>query len=329
MKIKKIFLSILLAIMIIVLIAAMGSETPNNNKIDTEKIQVVVSNFASYDFLRAIIGNTENVQLTFLVGPGKEAHSYEPTSQDLIRMQKADLFVYIGGEVEKWTEKVTELLDKSNTEVICIGDYVELMKEKEIEGAEEHEHHEEESHDENHNGAFDGHIWTSPTNSIKMVRILEEKLEEIDKDNAEQYRLNAEQYIAQIQQVRTNLQELVDNKVRSRLVFGDKMPMQYFIEEYNLEVYAAFSGCSTETDPSTSTIAFLVDKVKEENIPVVLYCELGTGKVARTIAEEAQNGAVAMQIQTLHNLSRDDFENGETWVSLMNKNIEVLKKALQ
>lgn len=323
MKIKKIMLSILLAVIIIFLMTAMSKETPQEiNSANSNKIQVVVSNFASYDFLRAIIGDTENIQLTFLLGPGKEAHSYEPTSQDLIKMQKSDLFVYIGGELEPWSEKVVELLDKSNKNVICISDYIEVSKEKDVDGAEE----------ENSNyaeGTFDTHIWTSPTNAIKMVETLEEEIEKLDKENAENYKINADTYINEIQRVKEEIQEIVDNKIRNRLIFGDKMPMQYFIDEYNLEVSAAFNGCSTETDPSSSTIAYLINKVKEENIPVVLYCELGTGKVAKTIVEEANNGSVAMQIQTLHNISKKDFENGETWVSLMTKNMEVLKKALQ
>lgn len=162
-----------------------------------------------------------------------------------------------------------------------------------------------------------------------MVQILETALEEIDSENAEKYKENSKNYISQIEQVKEQIQEVVDNRVRNRLVFGDKMPMQYFIEEYNLEVSAAFSGCSTDTDPNSRTIANLINIVKEENIPVVLYCELGLGKVAKTIATEAQNGAEVMQIQTLHNISKADFENGETWVSLMTRNIEVLKKALQ
>lgn len=343
MKIKKIILSILLAVIIMFLLAIMNQERPDNTskKTNDNKIQVVVSNFASYDFLRAIIGETEEVQLTFLLGPGKESHSYEPTSQDLIKMQRADLFIYVGETLEPWTEKVVELLDKSNTKVICISDNIELIEEKEIDGAEEHidisnnqegeqiEENEQEGGHQHTQGAFDEHIWTSPTNAIKMVQLLEEAVEEIDKQNAETYRENAETYRAQIQNVKEQIQEIVDNRVRNRLIFGDKMPMQYFIDEYNLEVSAAFNGCSIETDPNSRTIAYLVDKVKEENIPVVLYCELGLGKIAKTIAQEAQNGVEAIQIQTLHNISKTDFENGETWVSLMTKNIEVLKKALQ
>lgn len=206
-------------------------------------------------------------------------------------------------------------------------------KRKKLIGAEEHEHGEEdEEHEHEHEhdheeGAFDEHIWTSPDNAIKMVNALEKAMEKIDYDNSDLYKENAKNYIAKIKDVDSKIQNIVDNKVRDRLVFADKMPMQYFIDYYNLEVSAAFDGCSTETDPSAKTIAYLQNLIKTEEIPVVLYIELNPGTVANTIADET--GSKAMQIQTLHNVSLDDFENGETWVSLMTRNIEVLKKALQ
>ena len=291
---------------------------------DSDKIQVVASNFASYDFLRAIIGDDENIQLTFLLGPGKDAHSYDPTAQDLITIQNADLFVYVGGEMEKWADKVLDSLENDNTKTICIADDVDTIEEKEVDGAEETEEEEEEEE-----GAFDEHIWTSPANAIKMVNSLEKAMEEVDNSNASKYKQNAEKYIAQIKEVDNKIQDIVDNKARDRLIFGDKMPMQYFIDYYNLEVTAAFNGCSTETEPSASTIAYIERKVKEEKIPVVLYIELNNGKVAKTIADEAGNGCEALQIQTLHNVSLDDFKQGETWVSLMTRNLDVLRKALQ
>ncbi|MBQ9657961.1 MAG: zinc ABC transporter substrate-binding protein, partial [Clostridia bacterium] len=183
--------------------------------------------------------------------------------------------------------------------------------------------------EEEEEGAFDEHIWTSPSNAIKMVNSLEKAMEEIDSQNSEKYRENADKYIAQIQEVDKQIQEIVDNKVRDRLIFADKMPMQYFIDYYDLKVSAAFSGCSTETEPSANTIAYLENKAREEKIPVILYIELNNGRVAKIIAEDIGEGCEAMQIQTLHNLSLDDFNNSETWVSLMKRNIEVLKKALQ
>ena len=333
MNIKKVLLSIVaLAILVAGIIAIF--KVSENRKQNSNKLQVVVSNFASYDFLRAIIGDSDNVELTFLLGPGKSSHSYEPTASDLVKIQNADLFVYVGGEMEKWADKVLESLDTKDNKVICIADYVEKQDEEEVDGAEEEEHHHEhededgEEH-EHEEGAFDEHIWTSPANAIKMVETLGKAMEELNNSKAELYKKNAENYIEKIKEVDIKIQEIVDNKKRDRLVFADKMPMQYFINYYKLNVTAAFSGCSTEVDPSAKTITYLENKIKEEKIPVVLYIELNNGKVAKTIANEIGNGTEAMQIQTLHNVSLNDFNNKETWVSLMTKNLEVLKKALQ
>ena len=294
-----------------------------NKTSNTEKIKVTASNFASYDFLRAIIGDNDNIELTFLLGPGKDAHSYDPTAQDLITIQNSDLFIYIGGEMEKWADRVLPTLDTSSTKVICVADDIKTIDEQEIDGAEPEDEEDEEE------GAFDEHIWTSPDNAITMVNTLEKSMEEIDSSNSSKYKQIAENYIAKIKNVDKQIQEIVDNKKRDRLVFGDKMPIQYFINYYKLQVSAAFSGCSTETEPSSKTIAYLVNKAKEEKTPVILYIELNNGKVANTIANEVENGCKAMQIQTLHNVSKTDFDNGETWVSLMERNLDVLKTALQ
>ena len=319
MNMKKIFLIILVIAIIIGIIFAI-SNTSKEYKKDSSKTYVVTSNFASYDFLRAIIGDNKDINLTFLMGPGKDAHSYDPSSGDLIKIQNADLFVYVGGGIEQWADKVLDTLDTKNTKIICISDFVDTIEEQEVDGAEKEDEEEEE-------GAFDEHIWTSPSNAIKMVEALEKAVEELDVKNSKAYEKNAKNYIKKIEEVDQKISEVVNNKVRDTLVFGDKMPMQYFMNYYNLKVSAAFSGCSTETEPSASTIAYLTKKVKEEKIPVVLYIELSNGKVAKTIADEA--GCKAMQIQTLHNVSLDDFNNGETWVSLMEKNINVLKECLQ
>ena len=326
MNIKKIIL-IIIAVIIVIGIAVAVFIGGNKSK-SNAKYKVVASNFANYDFLRAIIGDNKDVELTFLIGPGKDAHSYDPTASDLIKIQESNLFVYVGGEMEKWSKKVLESLETKNTEIICIADYVDTIEEKEVDGAEEHEHEHEEDHEHEHEeGAFDEHIWTSPENAIKMVNKLEQAMEKIDSEKSNQYKENANTYINKIKEVDSKIQNIVDNKVRDRLIFADKMPMQYFIDYYKLNVSAAFDGCSAEVDPSAKTIAYLQNKVKEEKIPVILYIELNPGTVAKTIANET--GTEAMQIQTLHNVSLTDFENGETWVSLMTRNIDVLKKALQ
>lgn len=327
---------ILVVILIVIILAGIifGLNISGKNKTNSNKIKVTASNFASYDFLRAIIGDNDNIELTFLLGAGKDAHSYDPTAQDLVTIQKSDLFVYVGGEMESWSDKVMSSLDTGTTKVICVADDVDTMDEKDVDGAEKYQPTEEELAAEaagltDHSHEMDEHIWTSPKNAKKMVEILEESMEEIDPENASKYKTNAENYISQIEKVDSEIQEIVDNRVRDRLIFGDKMPMQYFIDYYGLEVSAAFKGCSTETEPSAQTISYLVEKAKSEKSPVILYIELSDGKVAKTIAEEVGNGCEAMQIQTLHNLSKTDFDNGETWVSLMERNLDVLKKALQ
>ena len=338
---KKIILAIIAVILIVglIVVAFFGINKKNENN---GKIKVVSSNFASYDFLRAIIGDNKDIELKFLMGPGKDAHSYDPTAGDIKTIQNSDLFIYVGGEMEKWADKVLDSLEMDKTKVICIADFVETMEEKEVDGAEEHEHededdghhdgeeYEEHEHEHEHEeGAFDEHIWTSPENAIKMIKALEKEMEKIDAQNANVYKQNSEKYISKIKEVDNKIQEIVNNKKRDRLVFADKMPMQYFIDYYKLKVSAAFDGCSTEVEPSAKTIAYLQNKIKEEKIPVVLYIELNNGQVAKTIANEVGNGCKAMQIQTLHNVSLDDFNKGETWVSLMTKNIDVLKQALQ
>ncbi len=320
MKLKKLMLIVILIAVIAGIIVMLFAVNKNRRTIDHSKIQVVVSNFASYDFLRAIVGDCDNVQITFILGAGKDTHSYEPTAQDIVAIQSADLFVYVGGEMEKWANKVMEASDGKNINALCIADFVDTMEEQEIDGAEEEEEEEVE-------GAFDEHIWTSPSNAIKMVQALEKAVEELDRSNSSKYKENSEKYIVQIKNVDGKIQEIVDKKVRDRLIFADKMPMQYFMNYYKLNVSAAFSGCSTETEPSAKTIAYLQNKIKEEKIPVVFYIELNDGRVAKTIAKET--GAKAKQIQTLHNVSLDDFNKGETWVSLMTRNLKVLKTALQ
>ncbi len=318
---KKSIIVAFVAVIIVFIFLAIAFATGDNNKKENDgKLSIVTTTFSSYDFTRQIVEDKANI--TYLLGPGVDAHSYEPSAADLVKIQNADVFIYIGGEMEKWVEKVFEAdtIDTSKTTIIRVTDTIDTIEEAEVDGAEAEEEEEEE-------GAFDEHIWTSPENAIKMMNYLNNKFAELDATNKELYQENTDSYIAKIKDVQAKIKEVVDNKKRDRLVFGDKMPMQYFLNEYGLKASAAFSGCSTETEPSAKTITYLVEKVKEEKIPVVLFIELSTGKTAKSIADETSTEA--MQIQTLHNISKYDFENGETYVSLMERNIDVLKKALQ
>ena len=318
MKLKKIILIFLLVVIILSVIFLTFYSGKISKKIETNKMNIVVTNFVAYDFVKHITGDKVNVVL--IVSPGVESHNYDPTAHDLALIENSDLFIYIGGEVESWATRIIETTDLSQTKLLCLLDTVELVEESEVDGAEKEEHHEEQK-------SFDEHIWTSPANAIKMMQGIEQVISKLDEKNEQVYHENASKYISEIKQVQGKIQEIVDNKVRNRLIFADKMPMQYFVNEFGLEVSAAFSGCSTETEPSSGTIAYLIDKIKEEKIPVVLYIELSTGNIAKTISEET--GCEMLRIESLHNVTKNDFVNGETYVSLMTRNLDVLKKALQ
>lgn len=324
MKIKRIISIILLVIIISIICVLMFKTNGRIENKDDEKLTVIVTTFSSYDFVRQIAG--DNVNLVFLLGPGVDSHGFEPGAQDIIQIENADLFIYVGGTLEPWSTKVVENLPES-VNTLRLIDSIELLEEVKIDGTtEEHNHAHVHDSSEIDEREYDEHIWSSPENAIKMVNYIEDNLSSLDKENSEIYEENASNYIKEIEDVKSEIEDIVKSSKRKRLVFGDKMPMLYFIEEFGLEVSAAFNGCAEETVPTSGTIAYLVDLIKKENIPVVLYIELSEGKVAKTLSEET--GAKTMQIQTLHNISKEDFENGETYVSLMRRNAEVLKKAL-
>ena len=326
-KNKKVVIIAMIIILSVVIVMAIFIKP--KSAIKGDKLNIVTTTFSTYDFAKQIVG--DKAEVTFLLGPGVDAHSYEPSSGDLVKIKNADVFIYIGGDMEQWVEKIleTDTINKNQTTLIKVTECVETIEEQDVDGAEEeHENHNEDEGNEHEHqeGGFDEHIWTSPTNAIKMVKYLNERFCDLDNKNKEEYQKNSEEYVIQIEDLRNKIQEIVDNKKRDTLIFGDKMPMQYFLDEFDLKASAAFNGCSTDAEPGSKTITYLVSKVKEENIPVVLYIELSTGKTAKTIANET--GAKTMQIQTLHNISKDDFKNGETYVSLMSRNLQVLKEAL-
>ena len=315
----KIIITVLAIFIIVgIIIGGFYSLNKNKSKNNSTKINIVVTSFSSYDFVKHIVGDLANI--TYLLGPGVDAHSYEPSPSDLVKIQNSDIFIYIGGEMESWLDTIlaSNSINTNKTKLIKVSEAVNTIEEQEVDGAENsHEHDDEDDHNhENH--SFDEHIWSSPKNAIKMMNYLNNKITELDPNNKEIYKENTESYIAQITELQEQIQDIINNKKRNLLVFGDKMPMQYFLNEFDLIASAAFSGCSTETEPSTKTITYLVNKVKQEHIPVVLYIELSTGKTAQIIAQET--GSKAMQIQTLHNISKTDFDNGESYVSLMYRN---------
>lgn len=305
-------------------LAGCGGKAEESN--DSDKVKVVTTIFPAYDFAREVAG--EEAEVTMLLQPGTEAHTYEPTPKDIKAIQDCDVFIYTGGENDVWIEDILSTMDTSDIVQVRMVDCVDILEEAELEGVEEHEHEEGEAHEESeeHAHEIEEHVWTSPVNSMAIVDTIAAKLAEKDSEHAEIYQKNAKEYQVELENLNQKFKSVVAGAERKTIVFGDRFPILYFAEEYGLSYYAAFPGCASDTEPSASTIAFLTDKVEEEKIPVVFKIELSNGKVADTIAEST--GTKVLTFETCHNLTREDFENGETYLTLMERNVETLKEAL-
>ena len=290
-----------------------------------EGLNIVCTVFPAYDFAREIAGEKANVVL--LVPPGSEAHSFEPTPQDIIRIENCDLLFCNGGESEVWLEEILEGRE-NDIPTLTMMDCVEILEEETKEGMQgishDHEHEEHEEHE--HEEEYDEHVWTSPVNAELIVSALCERLCEIDPENSGFYRANGERYVSALQELDTALRTTVENGKFDTLIFADRFPVRYFVEEYGLDYYAAFPGCADDTEPSAKTVAFLIDKVRDEGIPAVMFIEFSNEKMADVICEDT--GCEKLLFHSCHNVSAEQLKNGVSYLELMRGNVESLKEAL-
>ena len=327
---------ILTLFLTLALILSLCSCAAPGEKADDGRLQIVATLFPYYDFARAIAGDRADV--TLLLSPGREAHSFEPTPLDAVTISEADVFLYNGGEGEYWVE---EMLDAAGEHIAVkarMMDYVDALGEEfseGMQGADEHGHdHDHDDHDHDHEEdehdsdkvEYDEHIWTSPKNAAILCRAVCEAICRADAENADFYRANCDDYCAQIEALDARFADLCESAHRKLLIFADRFPMLYFCREYGLDYRAAFHGCSGDTEPSLATIKFLIDKVEDENIPVVYTIDFGTKKVAAVVSE--CTGAAIETIYSMQTVSRADFDAGETYLTLMERNFEALRKGL-
>ena len=294
-----------------------------DKKNEDGKLSVVTTIFPQYDFVRQIAG--DNVQLTMLLKPGAESHTYEPTPQDIVKIQECDLFIYNGGEGDVWVDSILESLDEK-VDTIALMDCVETVEEEVVEGMQEEEHDHEHGHEDEEKPELDEHVWTSPENAEKIVSVISQKLCEKDSDNAETYKVNTDKYLSELEKLDEQFKEIVSGGKRRTMVFGDRFPFRYFADAYDIEYFAAFPGCSSESEPSASTIAFLIDKIEKEDIPAIFSIEFSSKKIANTLSEAT--GAQILEFHSCHNVTTEDLKNGETYVSIMSRNADNLEKAL-
>ena len=315
-------LRLLLLPALLLLTGCAGSSKETADSQENTKLSAVATIFPQYDFLRAIGG--DHLDLHMLLSPGAESHSFEPTPGDMITVSECDLFVYVGGDSDAWVETILDSVDTSNKEVVTLMDCVDTVAEETVEGmqAERHGH----DHDEEDEEELDEHVWTSPRNAARICRKLCDTFSAADSAHAAQYAQRCGDYVEQLDRLDAEFQDVVENAARKTVVFADRFPLRYFADAYGLDYYAAYPGCADAAEPSAATVAFLIDKVRAEGIPVVFTIELSNGKLADTICEAT--GAKKLEFATCHNVTAQAFANGATYLQLMERNVQALREAL-
>ena len=286
----------------LILILFCGCSTP---KIEKSGIKIVASVFSCYDFARAVTGEDANIEM--LIDAGGEIHSFEPTAKDIINIGESDMFIYVGGESDKWVERVLSSVDTKKVHIFKMTDYVPLLNE---DNSEE----------------YDEHNWTSPENAKALINAIANVLSEIDAKNTEKYTENAKTYIQKIDIAAEQIKQTVENAKNKQFVVADRFPLKYFAEYYGLSYRAAFAGCEHDTDADLKTVTELIDTVKNNQLSAVFHIELSNKRLANTVAE--QTGVAVYELHSAHNITADDFNNGVTYVDIMERNNKVLQKGL-
>lgn len=290
------------------------SQNDTDNR-DSGKLKIISTVFPPYDLAKQIAG--DNADISILLPPGSESHTYEPTAKEILEIQNCDIFLYIGGENEQWAEKIISSNKSDSVKTVKLIDCVKTLEEADL---HEEEHHEEHSHE------ADEHIWTSPKNEQLMLTAVYDAICEADPENKAVYTKNKDSYNEQLSELDKAYKEAIDNAKNKTIIIADKFPFRYLAEEYGLDCYAAFSSCSDESEPSAAAMTSLISKIKELKIPVVYYLEFSSTKVADTLCSET--GASSLMLHSCHNVSKEDLEKGISYVDLMKQNLENLKIAL-
>lgn len=303
----KRFLSVLISVILCMTFFS-GCET---TKIDG--LNIVATNFPAYDFAKNIVKDKGTV--TLLLPPGGESHTYEPTAKDIVKISECDIFVYTGGESDDWVERTLSTLDKK-PKTIKMMDFVDICRKEH----EDHENHEGHTH------GTDEHIWTSLPMAADIVDSMSSAIILTDSKNTDYYRSNAQEYISEINELDKEFEELFKTSKRKTIVVADRFPFTYFAQRYNLKYYSAYHSCNEDAEPTPTVIGELIDAVKAENIPIIFYIEFSNKTVATAVSEDT--GAKIAQLHSCHSVTKQELNDGITYIDLMRKNYEILKEAV-
>ncbi len=309
----KRILCVVFSLMFIMNFLGCAKEPPKESEKTKDKIQVVTTIFPCYDFARVIAG--DKAEVTMLLPFGSESHTYEPTLEDISLIGSCDVFIYVGGEIDPWAETALNTSFNKNRRVISLLDIFDIAHESEG-------NHENHSHSEE----IDQHIWTSPQNAMEIVKVIAENLCDADPKNTQSYTTRRGEYLEKLTLLDKEIQESVNDSENKTLVFADRFPFAHFCNAYGLSHQSALEGCTSDTEPTITAVKSLIDSVNKKNIPAVLYTETADGSIADTVTNAT--GCEKRIFYSCHSISEAQFEDGESYLSLMEKNLEVLREVL-
>ena len=294
-------------------------------------LKIVTTLFVSFDFARSIAGDKADVSI--LLPPGADVHTYEPSPQDIILLNQADLFIYNGVSSEAWVDRLLESEEINPENTLRMTDFVDLREEVTsgiIQVADDHDHDhngkEDHGNEAEGHGPVDEHIWTSPLNAIAMSAAIKDKLVEIDAVNQASYEENFSKLQAGLTELHERFLSIVAAGARDYIVVADRFPLIYFTAEYGLNYYAAYEACAAQSEPTPKTVTALIDLVKENNLPYIFTIEFSNERLADQIA--AESGAEKLLFHTVHNVTQSEIDHGVTYLGLMQQNADNLEKAL-
>ena len=332
---KKIITLMLVAVLAVCALSGCGTSKSGEDTKD-KKIKIVTTIFPEYDWVMQILGDkADKADVTMLLDKGVDLHSYQPSTADIAKISEADVFIYVGGESDEWVEDVLKEAKNKKLKVINLMDVMgDKAKEEEVkEGMQpEEEEHAEEAKDgkEEEEVEYDEHVWLSLKNAKIFTKKIADVLSEVDKEDAKTYQANYESYAKKLDDLDKKYADAVASAKNKTLVFGDRFPFRYLVNDYGLDYYAAFVGCSAESEASFETVTFLAKKIDELGLGNVLTIEGKNHKIAKTVVDNTKNkDQKVLTMDSMQSTTSKDVKDGATYLGIMEKNLEVLKEALK
>lgn len=327
---KRFLMMLAVSLMVVLLLAGCSNARNNTDSNDNKQLSIVATIYPEYDWVLNILGEKkDNAEVMLLVDNGTDLHSYEPTAKDMVKIAKCDVFIYVGGESDQWVEDALKQATNKNMQVVNLMDVMgDTKKEEELkEGMQTKKEiiKKEETEPE-----YDEHVWLSLKNTQKFVMAIADAVAKADAANADIYSANAKSYSDKLSALDGEYTKTVKNAKQRTLLFGDRFPFRYMTEDYGIDYYAAFNGCSAETEASFETIKFLAGKVDELNLKNVMIIENSDGEIARTIIKNTKNkNQKILILDSLQSVGKKEMESGQTYLKIMESNLNVIKEALQ